>query len=175
MSNLIKDYYIFINTVSQITLFLLGESTILGKKTLCSSSKKQKRTFWDALMKHQVASEIPESVQQLQGDFIMKNQINPVSNESICIFWCIKQGCPLFLLLIDVVMEKTSWTATWSRNGLVKLDAQCIAMMEFDKNLVLATEEGLHMNINLHECGRLFDQKGLRVKVKKCTSLSVCL
>ena len=59
-------------------------------------------------MKHQVASEIPESVQQLQGDFIMKNQINPVSNESICIFWCIKQGCPLFLLLIDVVMEKTS-------------------------------------------------------------------
>ena len=48
-------------------------------------------------------------------------------------------------------------------------------MMEFDKNLVLATEEGLHMNINLHECGRLFDQKGLRVKVKKCTSLSVCL
>lgn len=43
----------------------------------------------------------------------------------------------------------------------------CIAV------IVLLTKETSHMNIALNECGRFFNQKGLRVKVKKYTSLMI--
>ena len=83
-----------------------------------------------------------------------------------------KQGWPFTPFLFDLVMDELlEQLQSWGIG--VQVGDQQIAVMTFPDDLVLVTKEASHINIALHECGRFFDQKGLRVNVKKCNSIRV--
>ena len=129
-------------------------------------------SIWDALLDHQVPREVVEGVQQIYGHAITKVKVGLHSTNAIRILSGVKQGCPLSPLLFDLVMDELLERLQSQGIG-IQVGGQQIAVMAFADDLVLVTEEVSHMNIALHECGRFFNQKGLRVNFNKCASLRV--
>ena len=129
-------------------------------------------SIWDGLLDHQVPREVVEGVQQMYGHAITKVEVGLRSTNAIRILSGVKQGCPLSPLLFDLVMNELL-ERLQSRGIGIQVGSQQIAVMAFTDNLVLVAEEASHMNIALHEYGRFFDQKALRVNVKKCATLRV--
>ena len=84
----------------------------------------------------------------------------------------VKQGCPLspplFNLVMDELIEKLK-----SKNIGVKINGTLLSVMAFADDLVIVTEENVHMKILLEECKEFFDMKSLAVNAGKCASLSV--
>ena len=84
----------------------------------------------------------------------------------------VKQGCPLspllFNLIIDEVIEKLK-----KINVGIEIGRERICCMAFADDLVLISEERIHMQMLLEVSKRFLDQKGLRANPKKCASLRV--
>ena len=84
----------------------------------------------------------------------------------------VKQGCPLspplFNLVMDELIEKLK-----SKNIGVKINGTLLSVMAFADDLVIVTEENVHIKILLEECKQFFDMKGLAVNAGKCASLRV--
>lgn len=55
----------------------------------------------------------------------------------------------------------------------IKLGDHLTSVMAFADDLVLLTERSPHMLVAITECQRFLDQKGLKVNVGNCGSLSV--
>lgn len=84
----------------------------------------------------------------------------------------VKQGCPLspllFNLIIDELLEKLR-----RLNIGIKVGDDLLYCMAFADDLVLLTEERIHMQILIEETKQFFDDKGLTANAGKCASLRV--
>ena len=77
-------------------------------------------------------------------------EVGPSSTNTIRnLFFCgVKQNCPLSPLLLDLVVDELL-KRLQSRAIGVQVGGEQIAVMTFDDDLVLVTEEALHMDIAL--------------------------
>ena len=79
----------------------------------------------------------------------------------------VKHGCPLspllFNLIIDELIEKLKET-----NIGIQLGESKVFCMTFADDLVLITEERIHMQILIEQSKEFFDTKGLQANAGKC-------
>lgn len=69
---------------------------------------------------------------------------------------------------MDELIEKLK-----SKNIGAKINGTLLSVMAFADDLVIVTEENVHMKIPLVECKEFFDMKGLVENAGKCASLRV--
>ena len=82
----------------------------------------------------------------------------------------VKQGCRLSLLLFNLIIDELIEDLKGTRIG-VKLNGHPICCMAFAEDLVLISEEKIHMQILIERSKHFFDCKGLSANAGKCASL----
>ena len=85
-----------------------------------------------------------------------------------------KQGCQLSPLLFNLIIDELIEDLKGTRIG-VKLNGHPICCMAFAEDLVLISEEKIHMQILIERSKHFFDCKGLSANAGKCASLRVVL
>ena len=84
----------------------------------------------------------------------------------------VKQGCPLSPLLFNLIIDELIEDLKKFKVG-IEIGGERISCTAFVDDLVLISEEMIHMQMLLEESKRFLDQKGLRANPKKCASLRV--
>lgn len=82
----------------------------------------------------------------------------------------VKQGCLLSPLLLNLILDELLEKLKQTEVG-VKIGNSRICCMAFADDLVLITQERVHMQILLERCKTFFDNKDLQANAGKCASL----
>ena len=84
----------------------------------------------------------------------------------------VKQGCPLFPLLFNLIIDELLEEVLKLNMG-VNIDHNLLCCMGFVDDLKLVTEERIHMQILIERCKKFFNEKGFNVNAGKYASLRV--
>ena len=124
------------------------------------------------LQRKGVPEEVIETIMGMYTHATTVITVGGKSTKQIKINAGVKQGCPLspllFNLIIDELLEKLR-----RLNIGIKVGDDLLYCMAFADDLVLLTEERIHMQILIEETKQFFDDKGLTANAGKCASLRV--
>ena len=119
-----------------------------------------------------IPEQVRETILAMYKDASTKLTVGGKTTTKININSVVKQGCPLspllFNLIIDELIEKLK-----ENNIGVQLGDSKVCCMAFADDLVLITEERIHMQILIEQSKEFFDQKGLQATAGKCATLRV--
>ena len=82
----------------------------------------------------------------------------------------VKQGCPLSPLLFNLIIDELIEELRATKIG-IEVGGDLVGCMGFTDDLVLISQERIHMQILIERCKNFFDNKGLKVNAGKCASL----
>ena len=83
-----------------------------------------------------------------------------------------KEGCPLSLLLFNLIIDELLEKIKKLNVG-IKVANELLCCMAFADDLVLLLEDKIHMQMLIEECKEFFDRKGWQANAIKCASLRV--
>ena len=119
-----------------------------------------------------IPEQVRETILAMYKDASTKLTVGGKTTRRININSGVKQGCPLspllFNLIIDELIEKLKET-----NIGIQLGESKVCCMAFADDLVVITEERIHMQILIEQSKEFFDTKRLQANARKCASLSV--
>ena len=124
------------------------------------------------LQRKGVPEEVIETIMGMYTHATTTLTVGGKSTRKIQINAGVKQGCPLSPLLFNLVIDELLEKLRTMKIG-IKIDKELLNCMAFADDLVLLTEERIHMQILIEETKRFFDDKGLMANAGKCASLRV--
>ena len=114
-----------------------------------------------------IPEQVRETILAMYKDASTKLTVGGKTTRRININSGVKQGCPLspllFNLIIDELIEKLKET-----NIGIQLGEPKVCCMAFADDLVVITEERIHMQILIEQSKEFFDTKGLQANAGKC-------
>ena len=123
-------------------------------------------------MRKGIQTQVIGNIEEIYTNIRTTISVGGKTTREIRINLTVKQGCPLspflFNLEMDDFIEKLKL-----RNIGVKVNETLLNLMAFANELLLITEEFIHLKILLEDCKEFFEMKGLKVNTGKCASLGV--
>ena len=124
------------------------------------------------IRRKEIPDQVINTIQQMYEKATTAVSVGGKTTRKVRINAGVKQGCLISPLLFNLIIDKLIQNLKKIKVG-IEIGGERTCCMAFADDLVLISEERIHMQMLLEESKRFLNQKGLRANPKKCASLRV--